>query len=333
MTETRIFSSEFINRLKSEGYPLADILADAQCCYLNQLDLENSNGLVLTEKQARRLATSTARRTLGNWTELSDTDISAAVYDENRDRILPEILEAMGFLARQWLSNDLVPPPVIAKEVSRQTGFSPQRITGIISNFSPTVDGFGRKYRLELSDEENKPPIKKAIKQSRYESRPPGGGPVQRARFQKRRLPGQLERLAQERTRIEFFPVDSQPEFLENGDIQRLNLQRSGVEFVDPDIVEVIQYLKKRSGKGWLGGTNETGLAETLSRLSAGELTDLPLWNCFEFDWKRKRADKYPACTIEDNVDTSIVSYNLDKVKEALEWFSQNKPLLKGAKR
>ena len=301
---------------------MADILFDAKNWYLKQLYLENLNGSDLTERQTRRLTAETVRQTLREWTEFSETDINTAVYDENRDRNLPEIMQAIGTLAQKWLANDLVPPPVTAKEISRQTGFSPQRITGIISNFAPTVDGFGRKYRLELSDEENKLPLKKAIKQSRYESRPPGGGPVQRARFQKRRLPAQLERLAQERKRIEFFPVDSQPEFLENGDIQRLNLQRSGVEFVDPDIVEVIQYLKKRSGKGWLGGTNETGLAETLSRLSAGELTDLPLWNCFEFDWKRKRADKYPACTIEDNVDTSIVSYNLDKVKEALEWFS-----------
>ena len=313
MIETRIFSPEFINRLKSEGYPVDDILSDT---------IVKLNGLGSTEGQARRSVAAAARRTLKNWTELSETEIKAAVYDENRDRILPEILKAIGFLARQWLSNDLVPPPVTAKEISRQTRFSPRRIVGIISNFAPTVDGFGQEYRLELSDEENKPPIKKAIKESRYESRPPGGGPVQRARFQKRRLPAQLERLAQERTKIEFFPIDWQPEFPKNTSDRAVNSGKSNEQFVNPDVIEVIRYFKDRGGKKWLRGTDETEFARVLQELSVGRETDVLIWNCFDFDWEQEKPGKYPACIISDDVDTSIVNYNIGKVRDAVEYLS-----------
>lgn len=295
---------------------MPDILFDAKNWYLNQLD--STNVLEPTDGQTRRLATAAARQTLRNWTELSETDINVAVYNENRDQKLPEILRAIGILAQKWLSNDLVPPPVTAKEISRQTGFSPPRITKIISDFAPTVDGFGQKYRLELSDEENDPSIKKAIKQSRYESRPPGGGPVQRSRFQKRRLPVQLKRLVQERTRIKFFPIDSQPEFPENGGYKNI----PSMEFVDPDIAEVIRYFKEKGGKKWLTGTNETEFARVLQGLSSSRETDVLVWNCFDFDWEQKKPGEYPACIISDDVDTSILDYHIEKVREAVEYLS-----------
>ncbi len=328
MTETRIFSPKFIDRLKSEGYPVDDILLDAQGWYLNQLDPEKFNGLEPTEGQRRRLVAASARRTLENWTEFSETEIKAAAYDEDKDQKLPEILQAIGVLAQKWLANDLVPPPITAKEVSRQTGFSPQRITGIISNFAPTVDGFGREYRLELSDEENKPPIKKAIKQSRYESRSPGGGPVQKARFQKRRLPARLERMAQERTRIGFVPVEFQPEFPKNDAGRIVNLRESSEPVIDPDIAEIIQYFKAKGGRKWLQGTDEAEFARVLQEFSAGRETDVLIWNCFDFDWiPAKKPGDYPICVIKDTVDTSIVNYHSERVVEALEYLALVGPI------
>lgn len=322
MKEVQIFSPKFIDRVGADEYPLADILADAQCWYLKQLDLENLNGLELTEGKTRRLAMAAARRTLRNWTEFSEAEIVAAAYDENRDQKLPEILRAIGILAQKWLANDLVPPPVTVKEISRRTGFSPQRITGIISDFTPLIDGLGKKYRLELSDDGKKPPIKRAIKEARYESRPPGGGPVQRTRFQKRRLSAQLQRLAQELTKIEFFPVDSQPEFPKNGPGRILNLRKSTEPVVDPDIAEVIQYFKEKGGKKWLRGTNEVQFARMLQELSEGRETDVLIWNCFDFDWEQKKPGEYPSCIINDDVDTSILDYHIERVRESVEYLS-----------
>lgn len=313
MKEPQIFSPNFIDRLETEGYPVPDILADARSYYLS---LEPAEG------QTRRFAAAAAGRTLRNWTEFSEADISAATYDENRDQKLPEMLQAIGILAQKWLANDLVPPQITAKEISRRTGFSPQRITGIITDFTPTMDGFGQKYRLELSDEGNKPPVKKAIKQSRYESRPPGGGPVQRARFQKRRLARQLERLAHERTKIEFFPVDSQQEFPKNDAGRRLNLRKLTEPVVDSDIADVIQYFREKGRKKWLRGTDETEFARMLKALSEGKETDVLVWNCFDFEWEQKKPGEYPACIINDGVDASILDYHIERVKESVEYLS-----------
>lgn len=310
MKEVQIFSPKFIDQMRVDGYPVADILFDAELC------------LGATEGKTRRSVAAAARQTLRNWTEFSEADISAAVYDQNRDQKLPEILQAIGILAQKWLANDLVPPPITAKEISRRTGFSPQRITGIITDFTPTMDGFGQNYRLELSDEENKSPVKKAIKQSRYESRPPGGGPAQRIRFQKRRLPAQLVRLAQERARIQFFPVDSQPEFPKNDAGRRLNLRKSTEPAVDPDIAEVIQYFKEKGGKKWLRGTDEIEFAVILQELSEGRETDVLIWNCFDFDWEQKKPGEHPACIINEDVDTSILDFHIDRVRESVEYLS-----------
>lgn len=320
--EVQIFSPRFIDQMKGDGYPVADILADVQSCYLEQSALTELNGLDLSGGQTGRLAKAAAGRTLRNWTDFSESEISAVFYNENRDQKLPEILRAIGFLAQNWLTNDLIPPPITAKEISRRTGFSPQRITGIISDFAPIVDGFGRKYSLEISDDGNKQPIKKAIKQSRYESRPPGGGPAQRIRFQKRRLPAQLERLSRERTKIEFFPVDFQPEFPKNDAGRILNLRKSTEPVVDPDIAEVIRYFREKGGKKWLRGTDEAEFARVLQELSGGRETDVLIWNCFDFDWEQKKPGEHPACIINEDVDTSILDFHIDRVRESVEYLS-----------
>lgn len=327
MEEVKIFSPKFIAWLENEKYPVADILADAQFNYLNQLSLRETNGSEFTNGRIRRLAVATARRTIRNWTDIPEEEISDAVYDEDRDKILPELLQAIGIMAQKWLANDQVPPPITAKEISRRTGFSPQRITGIISDFAPMIDGCGQNYRLEPSEDGKKPPIKKAIKLSRYQSRPPGGGPIQRARFQKRRLPAQLTRLHQEQTIIEFLPIDSQPEFPKNDTDWTPNLPKSE-SVIDPDIADVIRYFKEKGGKKWLRGVGETEFARVLQELSNGREMDVLVWNCFDFDWTAtKRPGGYPTCVIKDTVDTSIVNYHSKRVAEILEYLALVGPI------
>lgn len=323
MKEVQIFSPRFIYRLERDGYPVADITDDARRCY--EKELNNSGDEIV---QAGQLAKSVARQSLHNWTEYTAADISAAAYDENQDRNLPRIIQAIGTLAQKWLDYDLIPPPVTVKEVSRITGFSPQKITKLISKADSKIEGIGQTYTLELTDDIRKSPIKKAVKQARYESRPPGGGPVQRARFQKRRLSVQLNRLNQERNKIGFIPIELQPESPQNDAGQIRNLQKSIELVVDPDIADIIGYFKKRGGRKYLRGIDESEFSKILRELSAGRETDVLVWNCLDFKWLPPlKRGRYPVGVVRKEVEMSIVKYNFPRFMETLEFLSLLGPI------
>lgn len=163
---------------------------------------------------------------------------------------------------------------------------------------------------------------KRVIKGARYESRSPKGGPIQRARFQEQKVTGQIIKMAQEKARIVFDPVNQS-----EADSQPLDKLNKIKETINPAIAEVVDWFEQKGGKKWLRGVDRNGLIEFLLDLAKERETDVIVWNCFDFDWKQKRPYEYPACIIGDDVDESIVTYNYDRLQEAIDRLSLLGPI------
>lgn len=175
----------------------------------------------------------------------------------------------------------------------------------------------------EILGSETKINSKKVIKGARYESRPPGGGPVQRARFQEQKVTGQVVKAAQERAKIVFELVNQSATDVEP--LKRINKTK---EAINPAIAKVVDWFKQNGGKKWLRGVSENELAKSLLDLTKGQTTDVLFWNCFDFDWKQNRPGEYPACIIGDDVDESIVMYHYSRLQNAIEYLSLLGPIM-----
>ena len=179
------------------------------------------------------------------------------------------------------------------------------------------------EYPLSKTRELNLNP-QRIIRSSRYESRAPGGGPVQKAGFQQQRVSSQILTRAKERACIRFVDIDKpvidtiqvvdelQTSFPPNN-----NKFESAVFQLErcPEIKQVCGKLSSLGERGKLVlRRNEEGLVKSLSRFADGEDTDFLIWNCIGFQWTKNWQDSVPCCEIVENTSESIALYYLDRI-------------------
>lgn len=157
---------------------------------------------------------------------------------------------------------------------------------------------------------------KRLIKQSRYQSHAPGGGPVVKAGFQQKRLSNQIITAARREMKIVFTPFSpvNKPEAIE------VKIK----EFVKPEIDQFVDWLKEVGfGNNWVLGDKESRLINDLTAFSQGEPVDFLIWNCIGFDWLPNQNGEYPPCRLNNNLDAAITLYYQEKLLELTNYLSQ----------
>lgn len=157
-------------------------------------------------------------KVLREFAGLKQREINQIMINDKRDIDLPLLTKGIKkTILKNPQINDL-PSNITLKEVFRQTGFSPEKILSLISEFKPTITIQGKNYFLNATiPDVNKNVSEKDIKKyglkpkrildrARYESRSPGGGPVQRSRFQKYKIANIVKREVASQARINFIP-------------------------------------------------------------------------------------------------------------------------------
>jgi len=153
-------------------------------------------------------------RTLGLYTRLKKTEMDEVIFNPDRDIKLPKITSAIRRITKGFPSNLRI------KEISRETGIPPEQINNIISRFKPKIFFNAVSYLIE-TDYKPVPPntkvtpsqikdynlkSRKVLKAARYQSRAPGGGPVQRTRIQDYRITSIVKSEVISSARIVFVP-------------------------------------------------------------------------------------------------------------------------------
>lgn len=194
--ERRIFNQQFRQRLVTDGF--------------NPNDLESVlNG----GKRAAKI--------VREWTGYSNEDISKSFSNPEEESatqlIFDTLIDGLGPWMRTRTTQDL--PIYQAKEISRATGLSVEKIVDSLSRYPFTVTIAGQEFistvtkpvfdrPQQLSDCKtlNVSPSK-AQRDARYLSRPPGGGAVQKARVLYSRVNGIVRKKAWENCRVGFAPI------------------------------------------------------------------------------------------------------------------------------
>lgn len=330
LSSAKLLAPEFISKLRQEGYFVDDLLmeieekAAAPALSLNP-DKETGNGKIQRQMTAM---------VVHQWTGLSNDEIKAGLYNPEREKQLPLIQQAVASLSLPWLENDLIPPDVRVKQVSRRTGLAPERVIRLVDSFQPKIENGSGNYVLDIADSEALKPViksgysftfndirnlglspKRILKSARYQSRPPGGGPVQRARLQDKNIPAAIRKMAIENARIKFVS----PQSLKPQPPELLKSLRGREDF---SVISTIEWFKKQRRRKWLRGGDEQLLASDLMAFSQGQPTEFLIWNCLEFKWQQAPAGERPPCTIKNSLDTSIVLYFQSKIEEVIRRLS-----------
>src|SRR3989344_244465 len=282
MNERPIFSTTFKKRLQADGLSVKDL-----------------------EKDIRGSESKNPGSWLRQITGYSNTVLAESRYNPVVEETLPRIKNAI----TDYLESSLEAQNLTLKQLSRITDISPIKIENLIARYGITIGLNGSTKDVALTEGKVSP--KRVIKRGRYESRPPGGGPVQRARIQSRRLETARNRLTQENQTIVFQAKQTAPTFVvkENGTPQ--------------SVIEVINWFRQQRRRKWLRGTDETGLAKALIDFSQGKPTDFVMWNCFKFEWKpNKNPNERPLCIVTNKLDTSLVLYFQERIKQTAEKLS-----------
>lgn len=194
--ERPIFNQQFRQRLASDGF--------------NSTDLESVlDGGKRSAKVVRV------------WTGYSNEDISNSFFnpeeEDARKLIFDTFEEGLGPWKFTRTTQDL--PIYQAKELSRATGLSVQKVLDVLNRFPFTISISSQKFTSVVSKPEftNPPGLKdgksfnvspiKVERDSRFLSRPPGGGSVQKARVVKSRIGSIIKKKAWENCRIGFAPI------------------------------------------------------------------------------------------------------------------------------
>lgn len=226
-----LLSREFRAKLQQEEYFVDDLLTEisekvaVETLGINP-DQLHSNG----NRIQRQIATKVVRQ----WTGLNNDEIKAGLYNPERDEQLLLIQQAVASLSSVWLESGLTPPDLTVKQISRRTKLAPERVIRLVDLFQPKVENGAGNYVLSLANVGAIKPAttsgysptindardlglspKRVIKNARYESCPPGGGPVQRARVQDKNIPGVIARMALENAKISFAPSQVQGQRLD----------------------------------------------------------------------------------------------------------------------
>ncbi len=166
-----------------------------------------------------------APKTLRNFGGYTNDQIKNGIYSLPRDTYLPKIQNAIQIVLTPWImagSGDEL-PHVSIQELSRISRIPTPTLIKVIQDnpITQSIGGVSYEVNLRLPDLtkasltiENATALgvspKRLIRLSRYESRPPGGGPVQRARFQEKKVDGVLKPLAQNKAVVRFIKKEDE---------------------------------------------------------------------------------------------------------------------------
>lgn len=307
---------EFRDYLKRQGYYVDDILKDIKC--------EDDTIPVL-------------RRVTG----LPNTTIVGGLFNEARDITSPRINTAIATVMKPWTATktDEGLPVLSVKELSRMTDLSPEKVTGVLEQYPYTIAVNGSTFvtdvqrpvfpkgKLSLTESKNyglSP--SRVARAARYESRPPGGGPVQKAGLQDQLVDKVLRKKAMEELEVVLKPVRSE-ELVDLGVMEDLEYQKATksktideIIYAEPEgdkIMDVFNWFKNVGfGKNWVYQENTVSFAESLVKLSRGEPVDFVLWNCIGFKWFADPKGDMPTCNITNNLDAAITPFFAKRIQE-----------------
>jgi len=204
--------------------------------------------------------------------------------------------------------------PTTVEEVSRRTGLSPTQVIQILASRSdlslqiPEIDRSTR-YPVSSASEFGLNP-KRIIRQARYQSRPPGGGPAQKTRLDENKASNIIREEALKKAKITLSasPADS----------KETSAQRSNYKETQTGVVaEVVNWLRDQgSRKDWVLGGKDDLLAKRLNQLASGEKIDFLIWNCIGFQWEQDKPGGVPKCDLVSNHSESLAVYYKSKITE-----------------
>lgn len=291
MKEAPFFSRSFNQQLETDGFMINDIVAD-----------------IRASKKPSKL--------LREITNYNNEALKNAKFNPDLEETLPKIKTAIESYLKPWMIKDitdLMPQNLSLKQLSRTTKLNPRKIESLISRYGLTINLNGSSMEVTIVKGNTNP--KKIQRLGRYQSRPPGGGPVQRARIQSERLKTAQNRLAQENQIVVFQAK------------QNTKTPTTRENAIPRPVTETINWFKQQRSKKWLRGTDEQTLARNLADFSQGKPTDFVLWNCFEFEWLHNpNPSEKPLCIVTNKLNTSIVLYFQERIKDMatkLSWLGK----------
>lgn len=319
-----MFNPNFLRRMKTNGVNISQLLQDAEV-----------DGL---------------QKATANWTGYGSDVIQAGIYKSDRDVPLGRIRSALTNVLMPWLSSGATDLPSIqVKEIARIAKISPEKVINILTenpmffrsgndtpSFLATISAVATPGELGIADTRrtNINP-KRIIRRARYLSRPPGGGPVQKARVDESRIPGILRREVNARSQIllrKQEPIDSSPDSGVGvmSDLElRANIQSSGaverILYKEPNgkkLMKVFEWFRSKGDRNWVLGANSVGFADNLVKLSKGSPVDFIIWNCIGFKWFPSAGGQFPSCAITDNLDAAITPYFGHRIQEIAQTLS-----------
>lgn len=329
MKNERLLNPIFIKTLIQEGYFIGDL----------QEDIKGNRTLAL--KLGKRPK---ATRIIRRWTGLPNQQIREALFSEDRDVLLPRIKQALLARLNPWITTgtDQELPTIRAIELARQTGLESEKIIRVLSQYPIPFSINGStftatfqtqelpqdKFTLDDCKQYGLSP-KKIIRGARYQSRPPGGGSVQKARIEESRIGEFIRKKVIKKTIVEFSTVSPQPKNSLT-DKEQTDLKPRVIESLilsQPNgekILDVYRWFEKMGTDqtNWLTGNPEL-FAQRLIQLSQGQPVDFLIWNCFGFEHKQEKPGEYPFATLINNLDTAITYYFRTRIAEMIEKLSQ----------
>ncbi len=306
MEKPPTFSPAFARRLSQDGF------------LLNEVDKMTTN----SQKPFKALK---------RLTDYSNQDLQNCFFNPERDQTLPLIIQAITNTLSPWIktsSTDFLPTNLTIGEISRQSNIDPRKIIRLINTYQPQINIGDKTFSLELQDA----PInrKRAIKNGRYFSRSPGGGPVQKSGLQKKRLDKATTSLINTKKRIILKSnlyqkktlSPSQPKIQEKTYYWNQALELGANPDKITNILNAINWFKQGgSPRSWLLGSQSL-LTSQLIELSKGKPIEFVIWNCIGFEWIKTKPGKYPSCNILDNLDALITYYFKDQIQQVTQVLS-----------
>ncbi|NTU46643.1 hypothetical protein HGA88_03370 [Candidatus Roizmanbacteria bacterium] len=307
-------SKPFAEQLKTEGYRLPDMLREWE---------EKENGGL--------------NKVVQRWTGLPFAIVKRGEFEEKRDELLPIIEESIQAFNSWWRERGGEEPPMLtAKELSRRTGISVQKIVATLS-LNPIELGMWSVSCLDPTLSKNRLPLtesrkygvspKGILRDARYLSRSPGGGPVQKARIDERKIDPLLRKAIYQRVPIQFEPitVSVQQKGTENPSQRIKEPTFEELIYQEPDgekIMKVFDWFKKVGyGKKWVYKNEELKFAKKLIDFSQGKPIDWLMWNCIGFTWYGNNG-KMPSCDLTNNLNASITLYFQNRIIEMVNQLS-----------
>ncbi|RJQ24833.1 hypothetical protein C4577_06845 [Candidatus Parcubacteria bacterium] len=332
--ETRTFTPQFEQKLKNDGFTPSEICKEIASGNRNGQSGQNANTAEI----------------LREWTGYSNNAITEGIWNKEKDEIAPTIKQAAITILKPWISQDITElPDISVKEISRKTNLSPEKVINILSKYpiSFSLNGLTMQSIVYTPELPKQPAVldinqarrfgvsaKRARKEGRYFSRPPGGGPAQKVDIKPSAVNSAIRRNALEKTQIKFVSTQ-EAEIMGYGTMKELNTPpkpdqkyKSVEEIIYTEaegtkIMKVFEWFQKVGfGKDWIYGQNAAKFAENLVKLSQGKPVDFLIWNCIGFKWFKNQRGEMPTCSINNNLDAAITLYFSQRIQEIAEVLS-----------